>query len=731
MSTQDWMLLYAERGWYVFPVWGVDNGKCQCGKPKCNPNDIGKHPCTPHGKDDATTSRETIVNWCKKYPKCNIGVVGGTLSKLVIFDIDPRSGGDESLAKLQEEFGPLPETLTVKSGGNGRHFYFHYPEGHIVFSTSSKLGAGIDVRASVKGNEELGLYVVAPPSNHKSGGVYEWADWETPITTIPQAWLSRLEEAPAAMTWEEGADIMLGQRHDFVIQRTGKLHHQGYQGEELHLIVDLFNQRYCKPPLENEEVRRITKDISLKPVNYFRNTDVGNGQRLAVKYREQLRHCYEMKQWYAWDGTRWARDYGVSIYRAAKVTTKEMWEDAKRIAEPFRTPAIKWARGSQALARVNAMVEMCRTEGMIAVKGAQLDRDKYLFNVRNGTLDLRTGKLKPHNRKDLVTKLAPVDYVPTNNLKKAAWKLWYEYLEEVLGDNMSWVQLAAGYTITGATIMEKAFFMRGTENTGKDTFIGAVTTCMGDYYDIIDPAIFYYRGTVKAGPTPELAKLPGVRMAAATEFKKGMRLSEDKFKRVTGGTEITARSLYGHPFKYWPQFKVWITMNDLPVTDAYGTGIWRRVIVIPFDFKPAKVNYKLKEIFKTDMAVRSVVLDWMVRGSVRWVAGERLEDLAPGVEKATTAYKEGQNPLKNWFEEHYERHDNPVVSKEYPLLGAIQYQMLYDDAVGHCSKHKLYIDHWGFKGFKSFIKQLKILFPWLKIIGDTSKRRLNVRRVVG
>lgn len=726
MNTQDWMLEYAERGWYVFPVWGVVDGKCQCRSTKCKPGDIGKHPMTVHGKKDATISRETIINWCKKWPDCNVGVVAGTNSKLLIIDIDPRHGGDKSLEKLQEELGPLPETLIVKTGGGGKHFYFSYPKDRIIHDTTTKLGAGVDVRASVRGNEGFGGYVVMPPSNHKSGGVYEWENWQTGITTstMPNAWLDKLEEAPVSVTWEEGVDVLEGQRHNYILYRAGKFRNEGYTGEELFLIVAIANEKYCKPVLPDDEVRRIVKDIAAKPINYFRNTDIGNGQRLAVRYNGQLKHCYEQKQWYAWDGARWAKDYGVVITRASKVVTEEMYKIAQRMTnKEYSDDAYKWAKNSQALARVNAMIEMAKTEGVIAVKSEDLDADPYLFNVRNGTIDLHTGELRKHNRKDLLTKLAAVDYVNVDKRSKE-YKMWYGYLREVMGneEQMKWVQLATGYTMTGLTIMEKAFFMYGSENTGKDTFITAITSVMGDYYEIIDPVIFYHRGSVRGGPTPELAKLPGVRMAAATEFKKGMRLSEDKFKRWTGGNEVTARSLYGHPFKYWPQFKIWLTMNDLPVTDAYGTGIWRRVVVIPFDYRPTVINFALKEIFKTSMEVRSVVLDWMVQGAVRWAQGERLEELAPSVAEATVAYKECQNPLKSWFEERYERCDNPPT--------VISFMTLYGHCEEHCRVHKLYIDHWGFKGPRSFSQQIKLLFPWLRKVGDTSQTKLNIRQRV-
>jgi len=182
--------LYAQRGWPVFPVHIPVRGTCSCGKPGCH--NIGKHPWTAHGFTDATTDMEQIRLWWEfDHPVSNIGIRTGQESKLVVLDIDPRHGGDESLRQLEAKYGPLAKTATVLSGGGGRHLYFQHP-GFRVPTISGKLGPGLDIRGD-SGS------IVAPPSLHASGRRYQWGPGKNPdqvqLASLP-AWLSDLLQGP-------------------------------------------------------------------------------------------------------------------------------------------------------------------------------------------------------------------------------------------------------------------------------------------------------------------------------------------------------------------------------------------------------------------------------------------------------------------------------------------------------------------------------------------------------
>jgi hypothetical protein len=175
-------LKYAGRGWPIFPLWGRDGDRCDCGDAECGKN-AGKHPIgslAPHGFKDATTDLKTIERWWRKYPEAGIGLATGNASGLIVLDVDIKNKktGYGALAALQGELGQLPETKLASTPSGGRHFYFRCEES--IRSSVEKLGFGLDVKAD-------GGYVVLPPSH----GLYDWVDGGTAVE-LPPLWVEHL-----------------------------------------------------------------------------------------------------------------------------------------------------------------------------------------------------------------------------------------------------------------------------------------------------------------------------------------------------------------------------------------------------------------------------------------------------------------------------------------------------------------------------------------------------------
>lgn len=183
-------LSYASHGWHVLPLSEPTRDACSCGKECGSP---GKHPRTRHGHNDASVDAETIRAWWTRWPSANVGIRTGGLSGIVVVDIDPRHGGDYALAELEDQCGPLPDTVESMTGGGGKHLLFQHP-GEYVASRPDALGSGIDVRGD-------GGYIVAPPSIHPSGEAYHWelssTPSNTPLSPLPQ-WLQLLCQQPAS-----------------------------------------------------------------------------------------------------------------------------------------------------------------------------------------------------------------------------------------------------------------------------------------------------------------------------------------------------------------------------------------------------------------------------------------------------------------------------------------------------------------------------------------------------
>ena len=189
-SLPEAALSYARRGSAVLPVHTASNGPCSCGDAACS--SPGKHPRTTHGVKDATFDEATIRRWLDQWPDTNIGIATGAASGLVVLDVDPRHGGQESLQQLIEAHqGDFPHTITALTGGGGAHFYFAHPG--VPMKNRVGLKPGLDIRAD-------GGYVVAPPSLHVSGNRYVWDPTAhpdtTPLAPLPP-WLLALLQAPA------------------------------------------------------------------------------------------------------------------------------------------------------------------------------------------------------------------------------------------------------------------------------------------------------------------------------------------------------------------------------------------------------------------------------------------------------------------------------------------------------------------------------------------------------
>ena len=179
----DTALAYAARDWAVFPLHSILSGRCSCRRNCPHP---AKHPIVRHGLHEATTDQRTIRSWWDRWPWANIGVATGARSGIVVVDVDPRSGGDESLARLETLMGSLPQTLTVRTGGGGRHLVYAHPGGELRNTAGRLAGVaealpGVDLRGD-------GGYIVAAPSRHRSGAAYAWIDPAAPVAAAP-GWL--------------------------------------------------------------------------------------------------------------------------------------------------------------------------------------------------------------------------------------------------------------------------------------------------------------------------------------------------------------------------------------------------------------------------------------------------------------------------------------------------------------------------------------------------------------
>lgn len=657
-SCLEAALNYARGCWGVIPIYAPKGTGCSCKLgPACG--SPGKHPLTKNGLKDASINEEVIRSWWKRWPTANVGIVTGSKSSLVVLDVDPSRGGKDSLAQLIQEHGPLPTTTEAVTGGGGRHFVFAHP-GRVVRNKAGIL-PGLDVRGD-------GGYFVAPPSLHVSGRRYEWAGGRDSQSCPPAPMPARLLEfvtanepsAPSSVSGDGEIPITEGKRNATLASLAGSMRRRAMTEEAILVALREENKRRCRPSLSDEEVERIAGSISryppaesqaasqsdcaavveAEPIEHL--TELGNAHRLVKLHGTDLRYCHAWREWLVWDGKRWARDLMGEIYRRAEDTVAAIYGEARGIIDKEgRKLVAKHATGSEAARKIAAMIELARHQ--LPIHHNSLDRNPWVLNVVNGTLDLRTGELREHRREDFITKLAPVAYEP-----EAECPLWEKSLGEMMEGRralVDYLRRAAGYALTGSVREQVLFFPYGTGANGKTTFLKTIARTMGpDYAMHAAPELLM----VKRGeshPT-DRADLFGMRFVATVEVEDGRRLAEVLVKQMTGGDPIRARRMRQDSWEFDPTHKVFLAANHKPVIRGTDHAIWRRIRLIPFKVKFEKPDKNLPEKLDSE---RVGILAWLVRGCIEW----QRTGLADPVEvlTATEEYRQEMDSLGDFFGE--------------------------------------------------------------------------------
>jgi putative DNA primase/helicase len=386
-------------------------------------------------------------------------------------------------------------------------------------------------------------------------------------------------------------------------------------------------------------------------------TDIGNARRLATRHGERLR--YAAGGFLVHEGARWVRDENnVCTQGLAKEAAFAMLDDVKTARD--QTAAFNHARRSQSKSAVDNMIALVRSEPGIRASLDDFDADPMLLNVRNGTIDLRTGELRAHGREDLITKMAPVDFVET-----ATCPLWLAFLNRIMGENdevIAYLKRFVGYLLTGLTVEQCLVFLYGLGANGKSVFVETLLAMLGDYAVVAQAEMLMARKY--AGIPNDIARLKGARLVCMNETSQGAHFDEAKLKELTGGDRLTARFLNQEFFDFAPTFKLAIRGNHRPRIAGTDDGIWRRLHIVPFAVQipagerdgnlPAKLRNELPG-----------VLQWAVEGCIEWQAS----GLKPPaiVTKAVEDYRESSDTLGRFLAE----------CCELDALGEVQSKPLY------------------------------------------------------
>ncbi len=382
-------------------------------------------------------------------------------------------------------------------------------------------------------------------------------------------------------------------------------------------------------------------------------TDLDASLRFATAAAGHLRYVPGIG-WHSWDGRRWAPGADGAAMETAKGCTRQWTLKWYNSSDEGREARVKAALTLENGGRIEKAVILARTDQRLAVDHARLDADTWLLNVENGTLDLRTGKLRPHSRADLITKLAPVTYRPdaTHPALEAALAL----AESSAAGMADFLARCIGAALTGDATVESLFLLQGDGGSGKTTLSEGVASMLGDYACKLPFESFClsHRGRGPGQASPDLIELRGARFAYASEGDQSARLDAGVVKMLTGGEPISARALYQMPITFPPTWKLWLVSNFDPRCDSEDSGLWRRIIKLRFAaIPPEKRDPTVKEALATDPGARSALLAWAVRGCLDWQTRGRGRGglaLPAAVEGITAEYRSKMDSLALWWE---------------------------------------------------------------------------------
>ena len=348
----------------------------------------------------------------------------------------------------------------------------------------------------------------------------------------------------------------------------------------------------------------------------YRFDDTGNAERLFDAFGDMLRFCYTDKKWLYYYEGKWYTDNIGYIRQLADSAT--MLQEQERILYAHDEEMLKafdrHLKKSRSFAGKTNMIR--EAEHYAPILPQNLDRNKAVIGVKNGIIDLKTGELLPHDREAYLTKQCPVIYNPD----APEPKLWLQFLSDIFGGDpymLDYIQKCVGYSLTGSTSEQCAFFLFGTGRNGKSTFLEIVRGILGDYATNIQPQTIMVNPKSGNAPSSDIARLKGARLVTSVEPNEGMRLDEGLLKQLTGDDVVTARKMFSEEFEFKPEFKLWMATNHKPLIRGTDTGIWRRIHLIPFEVQipPDKVDKKLKyKLVKESEGI----LKWAVQGCIRW-----------------------------------------------------------------------------------------------------------------
>lgn len=598
-------------------------------------NDL-KRPMTDHGFKDASTDPTRIAFFFRD-PGALIAMPTGLASNIDVIDEDTDHGGDLST------LGTLPMKVVAKTRSGGRHVFFKHRDG---IRNTTGLRPGIDVRGE-------GGYVVLWA--HSDVGQWISGDLTQPLPEYPD----HLDKRRGTTLRGTGVDLTTtafkhGERNsnlfrglcsmrelnrplDEALEWAQKVAEEsGYDATEAEDIAQRVYETYEPGDFPDPEPRKLAGQN-------FHHTDMGNADRFEHLYGDDFLYVHKWRTFVVWSGQRWERDERGLMGRLAEKTVRAIYREAgdtDDMAE--RSLLAKHAKSSEAQHKIKGFLEILKNRK--TAKPDDFDTHPMLFNCANGTLDLSTGALRDHDRRDLITCLADVEYHAD-----AEAPIFDRFMGEILPSEpvRGFVQRLMGYALNGKTNEKALPICHGPGDGGKSTLLNTVNAMCGDYGLQASNDLL----TGRSSHPTEVADLYGRRFVTNIETEEGRRLKESLVKTLTGGDKISARRMHENPWNFWPSHTLFMATNHRPEIKGTDSAIWNRVKIVPFTYPVPKhkQDRELSDKLRTELPG---ILAWAVRGHMEWLQHGLQEP--DEVKAATQSYRLDMDVLARFLDEECE-----------------------------------------------------------------------------
>ena len=384
---------------------------------------------------------------------------------------------------------------------------------------------------------------------------------------------------------------------------------------------------------------------------------MGFAERFQDQWGEYTRFDANRAQWMTWTGTHWRQDdTGIVIECMKRVGNHILNVEVPSFRLASNEPGDYYDVTSRARvvdghklhnrATILASLSLAQSMPQLVTRTADYDADPMLFNCLSGTIDLRDGSVRPHDKADYMTQMGRTE-IDSEDSDCPQWK---QFLLDIMRGDMQMVdylQRLFGYTLTGDTSEQCFVMMYGNGANGKSTCINVLQYIMGDYAKTADFNTFLdlNRG---AAPRNDLAGLVGKRFVVASEGAEGKSLDESVLKQFCGSDTVTARQLHKEFFEFRPVAKIMLATNHKPVVKGTDEGIWRRMRLIPFlaSFTMARRDTHMEAKLKAEAPA---ILRWMVQGTQLWKQyGLGMPD---AIRDATASYRTSMDVFQTFLDE--------------------------------------------------------------------------------